>query len=60
MIRSAAAAAARHVAASGGRTVRVLGNQLTYKAVAAETGGSLYLFEAVMAPRGAVPPACRR
>ena len=56
MIRSAAPVAARHVAPSGGRTVRVLGNRVTYKAVAAETGGSYSLFEAVIEPGSGVPP----
>ena len=56
MTRSAAPAAARHVAPDGGRTVRVLGNQVTYKAVAAETGGAYSLFEAVIEPGLGVPP----
>jgi quercetin dioxygenase-like cupin family protein len=56
MMRSAAPVAARHVAASGGQTVRVLGHRLTYKAVAAETGGTYSLFEAVIEPGSAVPP----
>jgi quercetin dioxygenase-like cupin family protein len=56
MIRGAAPVAARHVAPSGGRTVRVLGNRVTYKAVAAETGGAYSLFEAVLEPGCTIPP----
>jgi quercetin dioxygenase-like cupin family protein len=56
MMRTAAPVAARHVAPSGGRTVRVLGNRVTYKAVAAETGGTYSLFEAVIEAGSAVPP----
>jgi quercetin dioxygenase-like cupin family protein len=56
MMRAAAPVAARHVAPSSGRTVRVLGNRVTYKAVAAETGGAYSLFEAVIEPGSGVPP----
>ena len=56
MMRSAAPVAARQVAPSGGRTVRVLGNRVTYKAVAAETGGAYSLFEAVIESGSGVPP----
>jgi quercetin dioxygenase-like cupin family protein len=55
-MRGAAPTAVRHVAPSGGRTVRVLGHRVTYKAVAAETGGAYSLFEAVIAPGTGVPP----
>ena len=56
MIRSATPVAARHMAPSGGRTVRVMGNRVTYKAVATETGGTYSLFEVVIEPRSTIPP----
>jgi quercetin dioxygenase-like cupin family protein len=34
----------------------VLGNQVTYKAVGEETGGTYSLFEAIIEPGAAVPP----
>ena len=55
-MRSMAPAAARRVTQRGGRTVRVLGHRVTFKAEAAQTGGAYSLFEAVMAPGAAVPP----
>ena len=55
-MRSATPVAARHVAPSDGQTVRVLGSRVTYKAVAAQTGGTSSLFEAVIEPGAAVPP----
>jgi quercetin dioxygenase-like cupin family protein len=59
-MRSAAPVVARHVAPSDGRTVRVLGNHVTYKAVAAETGGTYSLFEALIESGAGVPPHYER
>ncbi len=53
-------AAPRHVAASSGRTVRVMGDRVTYKAVAEETGGAYSLFEAVIEPGAGAPPHYER
>ena len=50
MIQTAAPVAPRHVAASSGRAVRVLGDRVTYKAIAAETGGAYSLFETSTPP----------
>ena len=48
--------ARRHVAVSGGRTIRVMGDRVTYKAVAEQTGGAYSLFEFVVEPGPGVPP----
>ena len=56
MRQTTAPVAPRHVAASSGRTVRVMGNRVTYKAVADETGGAYSLFEGVIEPGSGVPP----
>ena len=56
MRQTPAPVAPRHVAASSGRTVRVMGNRVTYKAVAEETGGAYSLFEGVVEPGSGVPP----
>ncbi len=56
MTWNAAPLGSRHVPTSGGRAVRVMGNRVTYKAVAEETGGTYSLFEAVIEPGAAVPP----
>ena len=60
MRQTPAPVAPRHVAASGGRTVRVMGNRVTNKAVAAETGGAYSLFEAVVEPGSGAPPHYER
>ncbi len=48
--------ARRHVAVSSGRTIRVMGDRVTYKAVAEQTGGAYSLFEFVVEPGQGVPP----
>ena len=45
-----------HVAVSSGRTIRVMGDRVTYKAVAEQTGGAYSLFEFVVEPGQGVPP----
>ena len=60
MSQTAAPTAPRHVAASSGRTVRVLGDRVTYKAVAEQTGGAYALFEWVVEPGPGVPPHYQR
>ena len=60
MRQTTAPVAPRHLAASSGRTVRVMGNRVTYKAVAQETGGAYSLFEGVIEPGSGVPPHYER
>lgn len=60
MTQTAAPVAPRHVAASSGRTVRVMGDQVTYKAVAEETGGVYSLFECRVHPGNRMPPHYQR
>ena len=55
-----AAPLARSVAAGQGKTVQVIGDRVTFKALAAETGGAYSLFETVTAPAGGTPPHFQR
>ena len=56
MMQPEAPLARRHVAVRSGRTIRVMGNRVTYKAVAEQTGGAYSLFEFVVEPGPGVPP----
>ena len=60
MIQTAASVAPRHVAASSGRAVRVLGDRVTYKAIAPETVRPDSLYETSKAPRAECPPHTHR
>ena len=60
MIQTGAPVEPRHVAASNGRTVRMLGDRVTCKAMAAETGGAYSLFETSTPPGAGCPPHSQR
>ena len=60
MTEIAASVAPRHVAANSGRAIRVLGDRMTYKAVAAETGGAYSLFETSTPPGAGCLPHSQR
>jgi quercetin dioxygenase-like cupin family protein len=60
VIQTGAPVAPRHVAASSGRAVRVLGDRVTCKAMAAETGGAYSLFETCTPPGAGCPPHSQR
>ncbi len=53
---TAPALAPRHLAPTEGRTVRVIADLVTFKALAADTGGAYSLFETTTLPQGGTPP----
>ncbi len=60
MIQTTAPVAPKHVTANSGRAVRVLGDRVTYKALATETGGAYALFETLTPPGAGCPPHSQR
>ncbi len=50
----------RHVEAGEGKTLRVISDLVTFKALAAETDGAYSLFETTTPPGGGTPPHIQR